>query len=235
MWRSGIAAIALVVVASCSSFDAVEPAGGSAGDGGAGDAGSTDGGACAAESCADAGPSCRSEDFAAGCGAFELGGDPKGVVHECTNGKLHIAARDTLDATATLWVDTPLVPFSARVSARIAVTKWDGGRMLRVTLGGTTSGFEVRAVLGAGGNPEFTLCDSTSGCSPLAIASAPGKEHLFVFDLTPGALSVTVDCASAATRAAIALPVKSELQLEFGKVDADPVDGTLDDVVVSFR
>lgn len=233
MWRRRIAALATVGVAACSSFGAVEPGEGTA-DGGTADASAADAGACASDSCADAGPSCRSEDFAAGCGAFELGGDVNGVVRECTDGKLHVAARDTLDAVATLWVDTPLVPYSARVSARIAVKKWDGGRMLRVVLGGT-SGFEVRAVLGVDGNPAFKLCDSTSGCSPVAVTSAPGKEHLFVFDMTPGALSVTVDCASAATRAAIALPVKSSLEVEFGKTDADPIDGTLDDVVVSFR
>jgi hypothetical protein len=179
-------------------------------------------------------PSCRSEDFTAGCGAFELSGDPSGVIRDCARGKLHVAAKDTLDAVGTLWVDTPLVPFATRISARVAVTAWDGGSMLRITLG-AASGFEVRAVLAASGNPQFTLCESTSGCSPIAIESAVGREHLFVFDLTADGLSLSVDCTPVLHRAAIALPVKSSLAVTFGKSDAEPIDGTLDDVVVSFR
>jgi hypothetical protein len=191
---------------------------------------------CIAPTCEGAGPSCRSYDFAGPtCPLdWEFSGntDLPGVVGDCQSGKLHLAAIDTLDVIATLGLGTPDVEYSMLVSARVAVRDWDGGSVLRLDVAGS-SPFALSAEMPPSGNPRFLLCD-TGGC-PATFDSTPGAEHLFQFDVTPTGTTATVDCQAFGTTPAVPLATTAFVTLAFGKVDASPIDGTLDDVVVSFR
>jgi hypothetical protein len=63
-----------------------------------------------------------------------------------------------------------------------------------------------------------------------------GEAHRFTFDITRTDVALSVDCRSLATRpVATKLAAAADLRMAFGKVDANPIDGTLDDLSVSFR
>jgi hypothetical protein len=159
-----------------------------------------------------------------------------GATVECTSGKLHVAAQDTLDAWGTLDVDAPAVPYWLRVAARIAVTAWDGGRVLWLEIRDypySGAPFELRAGPGDNGFPAFSLC-SAAGCSAEVEVRA-GEEHLFVIDVRPEGTTATIDCQPLGTAPSVELRVSAVLHFEFGKLDAAPIDGTLDDLVISLR
>lgn len=219
--------IILGAIAGCSTFSSAETPGS---DGGAADAAAAD---CPAPTCADKGTTCREEHFESGCGAIQLEGDPSGTTRECTGGKLHIRAENTLDVFASLTVSTPRVAYSAQASVRMNIVEWDQGDVLAVLVDG--KGARIRATPDPKGNVKLSLCAANrTGCADLPIASTLGTEHLYTFDLTPAGISLAVDCKPVATLPAVPLPTGSSVRVAFGEVDADPIDGTLDDVVVSF-
>ncbi len=235
-WALGGAVVALATMAifpACGSFGADDKADGGALDGGGGDGAA----ACLPDPCADAGPSCTLHDFASGCGdSFTFSGNvgDKGVVGECTGGKAHVAARNTLDSMAELALKTPGQYDAIRVSARIAVTEWDGGRVLTVMLDGVKVGV-LQAVQGASGTPRFTLC-SQGACEQEAFNASGAEEHLFVLDITSASVALSVDCVPVATHPAkTVLNPGAPLLVDFGHPDAMPIDGTLDDLAVSYR
>ena len=216
----GLALAGTLLVASCAPFEAAP-------DGPAGD--------CSSASCADAGPSCRSYDFAGpACPAdWAFAGDgPPAVVGDCMTGKLHVVAADTLDVVSSLTVPGPAGPYAVFVSARIAVQNWDSGDVLQLDVGPETP-FELRAKIAPPGNPTFELCTSV-GCSA-SFDSAIGAEHLFQFDVTSSGTTATVDCQPFGATPAVVLGLSQPITLLFGKADANPIDGTLDDVIISFR
>jgi hypothetical protein len=197
--------------------------------------GSADAGGCTVDRCLASEPSCRSFDFEAGCGDVTFEGDSTGTTRECAAGKLHIAARGTLDVTGKLETTTPGIYDAANVSVRIAVKDWDGGRVLAVALGGTRV-IELRAVLAASGNPRFSLCSPDASCAEATFETKGGEEHVFAIAISKSAVSLAVDCRAVATvPTSAALGAKVALTLTFGKTDAEPIDGTFDDVVFSFR
>jgi hypothetical protein len=238
------ALVAALAGASCAPFSAATPGadGGAEGGGpGNGDAAAaTDATtACVAPTCADAGPSCRSYDFASSTcpSAWTFGGDPNGpsAVHECVNGKLHIAAKNTLDVTATLDRSTPQVPYSVRVSAKLAVANWDGGEVLTLQIGPDAT-FILSAKILASGFVSLILCPGAGANNrPCAtFQTAKSEEHLVTFNVTSSGTTATIDCNDWTTLPATALPTGDQLSLAFGKVDGNPIDGTLDDVTVAF-
>ena len=83
---------------------------------------------------------------------------------------------------------------------------------------------------------------SSSSCATPATARGQAfeanmnDEHLFVFDITSSSVSLSVDCVPLDTRPAqITLATRANLTVAFGKADASPIDGTIDDLGVSFR
>jgi len=242
-WARGgisVALVAIVACAACGSFGAAESA-----DAGAGEAGLSEAGAgaeaaaaCLPDTCADAGPSCSVHDFANGCGnAFGFVGDTKmaGVVGMCTaEGKARVAADDTLDITAELGATTPGLYESIRVSARIGVKVWDGRRALTIELDRVTIA-EIDVVMAPSGRPVFNQC-SAGDCAGQGFEANVGEEHLFAFDITSTSVSLSVDCVPFSTRPAnIDLAPMVNLLVKFGHTDAQPIDGTIDDVGISFR
>lgn len=191
---------------------------------------------CAAASCEGEGPSCRSFDFSeVGCPAdFQPSGNTSfpGVVADCQSGKLHLSADDTLDVQASLALDAPDTDYSVRISARIAVTDWDGGPALSLRIGPTRP-FALHAGMTPAGNVSYELCQESTCVA--TYESAPGKEHRFDFEVSSSGTVATVDCESFGATPALALPTSTGIEITFGKVDAQPIDGTLDNVVVAFR
>ena len=238
-WAGSAKCIALVAllmaVGACGSFGAANTADPMATDGGDGaDAAA----ACVLEPCADAGPSCSVHDFAKGCGSefgFSGNTDMPGVIGTCAGGKAHIAADGTLDIIAELAAQTPGQYDAVRVSARIAVKDWDGGRLLTVQIDRQYV-VELRAVLAASGRPRFSLCDASGTCAAQTFDANADQEHTFVLDITRTSVALSVDCAPLATfNATIGLTPRAGLVVDFGHTDAEPIDGTLDDLSVSFR
>jgi len=192
--------------------------------------------ACPAASCKGEGPSCRAYDFAgSACPTdFQLSGDTSNpdVIGECQGGKLHVAAKDTLDITASLGLDAPDTEYTMRISTRLAVTDWDGGAVLELRVGAARP-FVLRASMTPAGNVSYDLCHGVTCVA--TYESAPGKEHRFDFDVSASGTVATVDCQPFGTTTALALPTSTGIELSFGKTDGQPIDGTLDDVVVAFR
>jgi hypothetical protein len=193
-------------------------------------------GSCVPPTCEGAGPSCRSYDFAGpDCPAdWELNVVPPGsATLGCEPGKLQVKADSTFDAYATLWLDCPTNnPNGIHISARIAVVEWDGGTVLKLDIGSAMP-FELSATMKPSGNVDFLLCDSSS--CPWTHESAPNQEHLFQFDVASSGTTATVDCQTFGTTPPAPLDTSQGASLSFGRADASPIDGTLDDVVVSFR
>lgn len=233
-----VVAVVVGVTSACASFGAAgeDPSAADAG----GDAPGPDGGACAAPTCAEAGVSCRAFDFAGpDCPAdCDFGGDlaNPSVIHECTTGKLHIAADGTLDIVATLPASqTPSVAYRVRVGARVGIKLWDGASLLRLFVADKAA-FVLEATRQPSGAYALTLCDGAgTNCQPRPPTVAPDEEHLVVVDVTPSGITASLDCAPFATLPAVALPLKSTLDLVFGRPGAEPAfDGTLDDVTLAY-
>jgi hypothetical protein len=215
----------LVVLSACSPFAASDGS-----DGGAGG-----GGSCPAPTCEGAGPSCKSYDFAGpDCPAdWELNGNFElGASASCKSGSLHVFADGTLDVFAGLRVTTPNAPYGARVSARVAVETWDRGTMLELSISGNTA-VELRATTKPSGDPELVLCDKSGRCGP-ALESKQSKWHLLVVELRDTGVTATVDCAPFGSFSAVPLPLVEGLSLVLGKSAEPTIEGSLDDVTVSF-
>ena len=158
-----------------------------------------------------------------------------GVVGECTGGKAHVAADGTLDIRAELAVETPGQYDAVRVSARIAVKDWDGGPALTVQLDRTVIAV-IRAVKAASGRPRFSLCDAAGTCANQTFDANVDEEHTFALDITSASVTLSVDCVSLASYPAnISLATRAGLLVDFGHTDAAPIDGTIDDLSVSYR
>jgi hypothetical protein len=238
---AAVASASMLAIIACTSFTAspspTSGDGGSVAEGGTSGDGSADGNAssCAAPSCAGAGPSCSSSTFDTDCGTWTFHGDASGVTKECTSGKLRIAADGTLDVTAELALTTPGELTGVAISGRIAVAAWDGGALFGVSLGGAVVAV-VNAVMAASGNIRLRVCDGAALCAPDFVEIDVGTEHVFALDVTSAGVAFTVDCRPVVTRtASISLATNAPLLLDFGKVDANPISGTLDDVVVAYR
>jgi hypothetical protein len=202
-------------------------AGGAQGTGG-------DAGACPAPTCEGQQMECHAYDFAGpACPAdWDYVGDPMPpVVQSCASGKLHVAAQDTLDATAALFLEAPILAYSIHVSARIGVTAWDTGPVLTLQVGAQAP-FMLVATPAPANDIRHDLCHA-GGCTATFEAGA-GEEHLFELDITTAGTTARVGCNPFGTTPSVPLPTNATLILEFGHADANPIDGTLDDVVVSF-
>lgn len=236
-----LAPVAAIVVA-CSPFESTSaPA---ATDGGVDGAASADGGgggggdgaaACAPDACTVA--PCRRYDFESGCPDWRLDGDTPApsapYARDCLGKKLHLAADDTHDATATVDVETPSVAFAGvRVGARVNLADWDGGVLFGVAIAGKPiSG--LKADTDIDGSGFVQLCDPT-GCGGKLPFSLK-QEHVVVLDVTEQATKLFVDCREVASRAGGKLVNKSTLTVTIGHVDGVGFDGTFDDVTVVYR
>lgn len=238
-WASCATCLALVAAlcVACGSFGS--SSGGDAGSadaaGDSADDSSDAAPACVAETCAGGEPSCSYFDFQGGCPpGLSFAGDVSGVVGECAGGKLHVAGDNTKDITAELNAKTPGAYTSIHVSARIAVMEWDGKRALVVELEGVVVA-ELDVVIGAAGRPIFHLCNE-GNCLGTGFEAQTGEEHLFVLDITSTSVSLSVDCqpVSTVSRPIVLAPMTS-LLVKFGKTDAAPIDGTIDDLAISYR
>lgn len=245
--RSALSAL-VVAASACSNYDSDPARVADAGsdqaaphDGGvpSTDAGGTDGAtsdggpACAAETCVDR-LGCVFDDFSAGCSKWSFYGDLATTTHECVAGKLRIAAQNTDDILAVATHPTPTQPYRVRVAARVTIADWDGGQLLAVTVGGSRVA-ELRADRLGPGTARVSLCDN-SGCATAAPPFAMGTEHLLALDLSSGGVTAFFDCAELATMLPLApLQTESTLTVAFGRIDAQPIDGTIDDVLVWFK
>lgn len=188
------------------------------------------------ETCSGKGPSCTSLSFPPGDGcppSLFFSGDTK-VTRECIDGRLHLAASGTLDVVAAYAVDVPLVEYATRVGARVAVKSWTPGPLLRIDVSGVPIA-EIDAEVSPAGRVRFVACaGAASGCGPV-LELAKGEERLFVVDASKSEIAVFAGCERWTTLPGKSLPKSGKLTVRFGRTDGDPIDGTLDDLVVSFR
>lgn len=234
--RAAVVVLLGVLFVACASF--TDAAGPTATDGGTGDSSSTDGAVsdadadpgCAAESCAGR-QQCESWSFDT-CNPWKLTGDGTAT---CKNGKLLIQAEGTLDAQAVLTVPTPSSSYSLRVAGRIVVNDWDGGRLLAIGFGETLLGALNAERTALGNKIELELCRGPADCFDNKLVVDAGSEHLFVLEISNAQTKLTVDCVPFATLSGSALKTSDSLAIVFGKVDGAPIDGTLDDVLVSYE
>ena len=220
----GVVAFAFVVSATaCSRFSA-------------------DAGTCPRETCdADAGVACWFADFAAPtCPTvdWDYFSEPSvGSSLECGDGALHVIARNTADVEATFGVKTPRVPYGVRIALTLVLNEWDGGRVLAADIGANPA-FVLLAGTGLGRRFALQLCptlSADSGCLDVAGASLePGTPHVLAVDITSEATRLSVDCGAPTSLPPIALEQNADLRLSFGKSDGDPIDGSIDDVKVSW-
>jgi hypothetical protein len=89
----------------------------------------------------------------------------------------------------------------------------------------------------SGGNVRYTLCaaDGTTCDTAHPFDSAPGAEHFFAFEVDGAKTSLSVDCAAVATLPGTPLASDRSVTVQFGARDGEPIDGTIDDVVISFK
>lgn len=211
---------------SCRTFSEARPGGSDA----AVDASAP---ACLPETCADAGSMCRAYTFDDDCDEWATSGDD-GALASCAGGALRVRAENTLDATASMSLRTPKSAYSVRVTANVAVTRWDGGPVLRVRVGGETAA-EVRAAVDLDRNVYFELCDGAGACAGERFPSARGAPHVLTLDLAPTGVALEADCTTVARRGAAALALDDALEIHFGKTDGDPIEGSCSDLAVLFR
>jgi hypothetical protein len=234
-----VALVAIMVAcASCGSFGANDGASPDAGPSVDAAVDASDAApACAPEPCGDGGASCTVHDFSSGCGpSFAFTGDTSDsdVVGACGAGKARVAAKNTLDVTAELDDQTPGDYQAIHVAARLAVTTWDGGRALTVELDGVVIA-ELDVVMAASRKPRFNLCNA-GNCAGAGFEANVGEEHLFAFDITTSSVTATVDCTPLGMRPAqIVMKPMANLLVKFGKTDAAPIDGTIDDIAIAYR
>jgi hypothetical protein len=231
-----VALVGLACLAACGSFKGTDVA--SVDDGGSTnvtDSGVEASASCTPPTCAGAGPSCRYYDFsAATCPPdWTPSGDvgKPGVVFDC-GGALHVAAKNTLDITESASFATPQSAYAAHVSAVIAITSWNLGPAFVINL--AKGSITLYGELSPKGYPRLHACTDVTHCTANFTSSAVGAPHLFAFDLTNDGVAVSVDCTALGKLDPIPLPVNEKLTVTFGRVDAAPIDGTLDDVRVSF-
>lgn len=184
---------------------------------------------CPAESCVGR-EQCESWNFD-DCKGWATSGDATAT---CKNGKLLIVAEGTLDAQAILTLPTPPSVYTLRVAGRIVVNRWDGGRALAFVVAQTAIGVVNARSTTLGNKIELELCDGNA-CLGRKLVVDPGSEHQFLLEVSSAQTKLTVDCVPFATLGGSALPTNSTFSLAFGRVDGNPIDGTLDDVVVSYE
>ncbi len=239
---AGFVWVATLVCAACGSFgsDGMSTADAGVGDAGTGDADAV--AACLAETCPASRSSCLYNDFSVcGSGVDIRTGDlgRPGVVGECRDGRLHVAADSTYDVTASVSLDGPDIYDSIRISTLLAVAAWDRGAVLKLTLEGAPIG-ELHFALGAAGH-LFSLCSSSSSssgadCAPETFGASAGEAHRFTFELTSTTLTLSVDCKVIAKRGVtVTLAPRAAAGVVFGKNDATAIDATLDDLTISFQ
>jgi hypothetical protein len=223
-----------VLLIACASFtDAPASSAIDGGiDGDTTDASSGDGtgAGCAAESCAGR-QQCESWSFDT-CDQWTMSGDGTAT---CKNGKLLIQASGTLDAQSVLTLPTPSSSYKLRVAGRIVVNDWDGGRLIALGFAETPIGFINAKKTALGNKIELEFCHSASDCFNRKLVVDAGSEHLFLFEISDAQTKLTVDCVPLATLSGSALETDDSLSIVFGKNDGEPIDGTLDDVVVSYE
>ena len=149
--------------------------------------------------------------------------------------QLLIQADGTLDAQATLTLPTPSSSYSLRVSGRLVVDDWNGGRLLALGFGDTLLGAINAERTALGNKIELELCHGPDDCFDTKLVVDAGSEHLFVLEISDAQTKLTVDCVPFASLSGSALNTSDSLSLVFGKVDGDPIDATLDDVLVSYE
>jgi hypothetical protein len=249
---AGIVAGVAACVAACGSFvpaseptdGGTEPDGGTETGGGDGnasaDTSAADGGACVLPTCAGE-TSCKSWTFDSGalapCQGWTFAGDLADTTHDCSSGNLHVAAGGTLDITATASVDNPKTPYRLRVAMRMRLAEWNAGLIFAVSSGGNIVAQLAVIDLGAG-NRRIQLCDAELVvCSPGTVVLTANLERLVVLETDGTGTTLTVDCVrvDAIPPVALATDDGSRTELVFGRNDANPIDGTIDDVSVTFR
>ncbi len=202
-------------------------------------------GACA-ESCEAGDLECRFDDFDGGCGDWSVSVPDydlqHGAIGRCDGGDVYVHAADTFDVTASLSITTPSRPYSAHVSAKIGVSDWDDAPVLAVEIGnrvatwiGVTEGLD-------GVSMGYHLCGpelpdgGLGACDAHEFKARKGDPpHEFVIDLTPSSTTLTFDCGDKTSVPAAPLPPGVDFDVVFGHIDGNPIDGTLDDVLVQFR
>ncbi len=239
------AAFSLAIGLACAPFEST-PSTSAGADGGAdattssdaGPGGGDSGGKCETDACNAR--SCRRYDFEGGdCGAdWTLGGDSPApsnpYARDCNGKRLHIAADDTQDVIASVSVPTPNVAFNAvRVSTRMNLADWDGKPVLVLTLEGKRIAV-LKANTDILGDGFLLLCDGGGACSE-QVPFPFDEEHVVLIEVTASAATLSVDCVQRAKVAGGKLTPSSYAELAFGHADANPLDGTFDDVAVVFR
>ena len=241
MRAPGVIALIAIVVVACGSFG--DGSGGGGGDGGTPiDGAATDGAAngdaanegdipgCPAESCVGR-TECKFYDFETGCGDWTAGGDGSVVC----NGALRVSATSTKDAEASVTLLTPSEPYSLRLAGRITLTRWDGGRVLVFGFQETPIGILIASETPLTNKIEVRFCRSVSDCAPQKLTWDPGSKHQLLVEMSAAEIKLSVDCVAFVTLPGAAPPLKMPLGIIFGKTDGDPIEGTLDDVVVSYE
>lgn len=241
-----------LAIAACGSFGTGSGATNDAGSSDAApntpttDAASGDGGGDGAPRCdipACAGSGCVKYSFTASCPPpdWAFGGDNESV-KECRNDRIHISADGSLDVSAELSTRTPGSLRGARIELRFAIKHWavlsgERGRMIVAGSQGGT-GIGITAIETPSKTYALQLCGADNeglrNCVDLATVSA-ATEHVLSLDWSDTSFVATVDCRATATQVVSRLAGNQDFGLAFGVVDAMPIDGTIGDVVVSFR
>lgn len=246
------AGVLAIVIAACTPFASSSSEPNGSGDGGD-DAGAVsldasgivdadaaplvDAAVCSPERC-NGRRNCRSYDFEAeNCPTdWEQAGDlENNVLMDCVTGKLRVAAGGTLDITASL----PLQPLPestrGRISMLVAADNWDGGPFVRLFHGDTPI-VELWARMHAD-KVVYRWCADEECTQGETFEAARREERLVTIELSlvPPTISLSVDCTRLGSRQATMELLSTDTKLVFGHNDASPIDGTLDDVVVSFE
>ena len=248
---SGSISVLMMMLAACTPFAGATTeldgganangtdAGSASGEAGvAPDAASLAGAAptCSGETCGNR-SSCSSFDFEGACPEdWTLSGDSSpNVTRECKDGKLHIAADGTLDVTASLDIDVPSGASKSRVSVLAAAKRWDGRSFLHLRVGDEKL-FEIRAEQLGSDTIRYRLCEDASCTTGVTFEAAAGQERRLTFDVTETVITLSVDCESYPPRPRPETDSESnKATLVFGHTDAEPIDGTIDDVLIDFE
>jgi hypothetical protein len=230
--------LVLFVGGACDAFRGEQTTDAPSGAPDAGVDAAPDAATCQLPKCSAQQPSCRAYSFDANpCDGVTYSGDSKGVTHDCTGGKLHVAADGTLDDVAHVVVDSPQTFTGIRVGMKLAVNAWDkDGVVVEITTGGRTAAV-LTSVSNADGNYQIKLCDRIGsgvvGCEN-AFVARPKSEHALLFTITTTELRLDVDCVAAVSGQPEKPATNANVEVIFGKTDAQPIDGTIDDLVVQF-
>lgn len=209
------------------------------------DAATTDAGggeasaSCPAETCAGRPQPCVEWTFADNtCAPFEFAGNVDQTVHECTSGAMHLYADNTDDLWATASQPTPTAAYSSvRVAFRMRAVAWDGRRAVAIKIGTSTLASMKIDDLGTG-VLTASLCRNTDAtdCVKPSFGFAAKTDHLFVFELDPVNVKLSVDCAPLASIVTEGkLGTSSDLEIAFGHQDGEPFNGDVDDVMIWFK